>query len=260
MSQQPLHLTSTSASTDAAWLATADVAAIGDQLGAEYRLIGGVAIMLLVHHHRVNHLVPARETADADMGVGFDVLSDDTLPDALRRAGYVAERSNRFVREDDADRRLTIDVLAPSYRGFLRTNQPHGALVVDEVPGLSEALGLPPVSLRVLATLTDATNVDVVLRLPDVRAALILKAYAYRGRWSDRDASDIWRLLEAASNAGLSWSDWPQGLGGRDAAQILYAFFAPPEAVGPKRATSDSGAQARIRALVRRVVPPPPTL
>lgn len=252
-----LHLASASAATDAAWLAAADVAAIAAGLGVEYRLIGGIAITLLVHHHQVDHLVPARETADADMGVGFDVLADDALPGALRRAGYTAENSNRFVRDDDRGRRLVIDVLAPSYLGRLQTNQPHGSLVVDEVPGLAEALHMEPVPVPVIATLRDATDVHVTLRLPDVRAALILKAYAYRGRWSHRDALDIWRLLEAASNAGHRAGDWPSGLGGRDASQILDEFFAGPAATGPKTATSDPTAQARIRVLVRQVVPPP---
>lgn len=252
-----LHLTSTSAATDAAWLAAADVATIARELGVEYRLIGGIAITLLVHHHQVDHLVPARETADADMGVGFDVLADDALPEALRRAGYTAQESNRFVRQDDHGRRRVIDVLAPSYVGRLQTNQAHGSLVVDEVPGLAEALRLLPAQVPVLATLTDETDVPMLLHLPDVRAALLLKAYAYRGRWSHRDALDIWRLLEAASNAGHRTGDWPTGLGGRDAAQILHEFFARPSARGPKLATGDPAAQARLRALVRQVVPMP---
>lgn len=88
----------------------------------DYRLIGGIAITLLVHHHQVDHLVPARETADADLGVGFDVLSDDALPEALRRTGYAAEKSNRFARADNHGRRLVIDVLAPSYLGRLLTS------------------------------------------------------------------------------------------------------------------------------------------
>ena len=258
MSQpRALRLTSASAATDAAWLAAADVATIAAGLCVDYRLIGGIAITLLVHHHQVDHLVPARETADADLGVGFDVLSDDALPEALRRAGYSAEESNRFARDDDHGRRRVIDVLAPSYLGRLLTNQSHGAIVVDEVPGLAEALHLAPVRVSVTAALTDATDVDVTLHLPDARAALILKAYAYRGRWSHRDALDIWRLLEAASQAGHRAADWPPGLGARDAAQILHEFFAAPAATGPKAATRDPSAQARIRALVHQVVPPP---
>lgn len=44
MSEPPsLHLTSTSAATDAAWPAAADVATIARELGVEYRLIGGTA-------------------------------------------------------------------------------------------------------------------------------------------------------------------------------------------------------------------------
>lgn len=74
--------------------------------------------------------------------------------------------------------------------------------MVDEVSGLAEALHLAPVRVSVTAALTDGTDVDATLHLRDARAALILKAHAYRGRWSHRDALDIWRRLEAASHAG----------------------------------------------------------
>lgn len=94
----PLVLSSTSAATDAAWLAAADVSAIAHELGAEYRLIGGIAISLLVHHHGVGAGVPDRDTADADMGVPFEVLSDDRLPGALLAHGYAPLESNRFRR------------------------------------------------------------------------------------------------------------------------------------------------------------------
>lgn len=92
----PLVLSSMSAATDAAWLAAADVSAIAHGLGAEYRLIGGIAISLLVHHHGVGAGVPDRDTADADMGVPFEVLSDDRLPGALLAYGYSPVESNRF--------------------------------------------------------------------------------------------------------------------------------------------------------------------
>jgi len=100
--------------------------------------------------------------------------------------------------------------------------------VVDEAPGLAEALRLAPAQIPVVATLTYETDVPMLLHLPDVRAALLLKAYAYRGRWSHRDALDIWRLLEAASNAGHRTGDWPTGLGGRDAAQFLHMDLQMP--------------------------------
>ncbi|WP_142158799.1 hypothetical protein [Cellulomonas sp. SLBN-39] len=110
----PLVLSSMSAATDAAWLAAADVSAVAHELGAEYRLIGGIAISLLVHHHGVGPGVPDRDTADADMGVLFEVLSDDRLPGALLAHGYAPVESNRFRRRTGG-RTLVIDVLGPSW-------------------------------------------------------------------------------------------------------------------------------------------------
>ena len=41
------------------------------------------------------------------------------------------------------------------------------------------------------AILTDTTQLHVQVPLPDVRAALVMKAHAYAGRLSDNDALDI---------------------------------------------------------------------
>lgn len=83
-----------------------------------------------------------------------------------------------------------------------------------------------------------------------------MKAYAYRWRLADRDALDIWRLLETANHAGLTIEDWPRGVTGREAAAILHQHFTGT-AGGVAQATSDRTAQARIHALLTRLVPTP---
>ena len=254
MNDQPLVLASTSSATDAAWLAAADIAAIASDAGVAYRLIGGIATTLLVHHHGAETLVPARETADADMGVALDVLGDDRLLEAILAVGYRQVEGNRFVRDADG-RRLVIDVLAPSYLGRLEPNQHAGSMVVDAIPGLLDALRMNAVMVPITAVLSDGTSVGFEVALPDVRAALVLKAYAYAGRFSARDATDIWRLLEAANRAGYTASAWPRGSGGRDAAHALRQFFGQPSSRGPRAISPDRGVQARVRALVQRVVP-----
>jgi hypothetical protein len=137
------------------------------------------------------------------------------------------------------------------------SNQPHGDLVVDEIPGLLDALRLPPVHVAASAILTDTTQVDVRVPLPDVRAALVMKAHAYAGRLSDNDALDIWRLLQSAANAGHTAADWPRGSTACDAAVLLHRHFAAPSSGGPRRATPNRTNQARIRALTAHVVPNP---
>jgi hypothetical protein len=158
-------LASTSNAEDAAWLAVADVAAVATDLGIDYRLIGGNSVALLVHVHDAATQVPERATADADMGVSFEVCADPRLVPALTALGYDRQSGNRFIRTQGT-RALVIDVLAPSYLGRLMSNQPHGDLVVDEIPGLLDALRLPPVHVAARAILTDTTQVDVRVPFP----------------------------------------------------------------------------------------------
>jgi hypothetical protein len=255
-----LVLASTGRASDAGHLAAADLAVVADRLSVDYRLIGGNAVTLLGAHHGVGDLVPPRETADADFGAAHDVVADPRLPAALADLGYRRTSGNRFSRAHaDAAGELdvTIDVLAPSAAGRLRGNQAHGALLVDEVPGLSLALARPSTALEVEVRLTSGIALTAALDLPDVVSALCLKAYAYSGREQQRDALDIWRLLEAASAAGVRAADWPHDAAAGDAARILHTRFGRPMARGLADATRSRPHQTRIRALVTRVVPEP---
>ena len=247
-----LTLASTSRATDAGWLAAADIATIADELDITYRLVGGLAVTLVVHALGADELAPARETADADLGVPFDVCSDARLPVALLAAGYQLDGGNRFVRSVD-DRELTIDVLAPSYQGRLVSNQQHGELYVDEVPGLQTALLEAPTTVNVHAALTDGSEVRMALLLPDVAACLVMKAMAYRGRWASSDAIDIHRLLEAANHAGRTVKDWPNRVDARDASALLHQHFG-----AGSNNRHLQGVAARVRLLVQRVVPTAP--
>lgn len=252
------HVTVASSSNaeDAAWLAVADVAEVATDLGVDYRLVGGNSVTLLVQVHDAATQVPGRATADADMGASFEVCADPRLVPALTALGYHRQSGNRFTRTQGT-RALVIDLLAPSYLGRLIPNQTHGDLVLDEIPGLLEALLLPPVNVAARAVLTDTTQLDVQVPLPDVRAALVMKAHAYAGRLSDNDALDIWRLLQSANNAGHTAADWPTRSTARDAAVILHRHFAKPSSRGPRQATPNRTNQARIRALIAQVVPNP---
>ena len=157
----------------------ADVAAVATGLGIDYRLIRGNSDTLLVHVHDATSQVPDRATADANIGVSCEVWADPRLVPALTALGYERPSGNRFIRTQGTCRcALAIDVLAPSYLGRLMPNQPRGDLVVDEIPGLLDALRLPPVEVAARAILTDSTQFDVRVPLPDVRAALVMKAHA----------------------------------------------------------------------------------
>jgi hypothetical protein len=228
-----------------------------------YRLVGGNAVSLLAAVHGVSDRVPARETADADFGAEYPVIADPRLLAALLDRGYRQAEGNRFLRQHtlpslDAAaapvRDLIIDVLAPSYQGRLVTNQPHGPLVVDEVPGLALALARPGTPVAVEVQLTSGHRLATDLLLPDVVSAICLKAYAYAGRFTPRDAVDLWRLLEAAAAAGVTAATWPTGATATAAANVLSQHFGWPGAQGPARASARPPDQTRIRALVAHVV------
>ena len=138
--------------------------------------------------------------------------------------------------------------------GRLVTNQPHGDLVVDEVPGLALAIARPATTIALHVTLTSGIRRSAIIDLPDVVSALCLKAYAYKGRMEPRDAVDIWRLLEAAHAAGLAAEEWPPGVTAQEAGRILEQHFTAPTAAGPRSATNSPAQQARIRTLAVRMV------
>lgn len=263
MSGDRLVLASPGRANDGAFLAAADLAAIAADLDVTYRLIGGNAVSLLVAVHGVVDRVPARETADADFGAEYRVIADPRLLEALLQRGYHQTGGNRFSRPlslaplDDGPApswNLVIDVLAPSYEGRLLTNQPHGDLVVDEVPGLVFALNRAGTPVNVGVRLTTGHDLAVDVVLPDVVAAICLKAYSYIGRMSDRDAVDLWRLLEAAAAAGVTATGWPPGPTPREAATVLRKHFGQAGSPGLARTGASQADRTRIRALVAHVI------
>lgn len=256
-----LTLTSTSRAADAGFLTLADLSSIAAELLLDHRIVGGHMVTLLTAAHGVAEQVPMRETLDADFAALPTVIADPRLPRALAERGYQrGEASNRFVR-DHPDKhgqlKLVVDVLAPSYQNALVPNQRHGDLVVDEVPGLILALHRPAAVLHVEVELTNADELSLVVSLPDVTSALCVKALAYRGRFAEKDAVDLWRLLNAAYAAGMTADAWPTSATGRDAADILHRFFGSSGATGLRQVSARSADRTRMQALVRHIVARP---
>lgn len=253
-----LVLASTSRAADAGYLALADLAEITASMNAQYRIVGGHMVTLLAAAHGVSGQVPLRETADADFGALPQVIADPRLVQALRERQYAAPgAANRFVRrhrDNEGVVDLVIDLLAPSYQGRLLSCQPHGDLVVDEIPGLALALGRPSERLDIRVRLLSGGDLRMRLTLPDLTSALCIKALAYRGRFADKDAVDLWRLMTAAYAAGLRSDSWPPTATGRLAAEVLAQFFARPGAAGLRQACPRPADQARMRAMTRAVV------
>jgi len=213
-----LTTASRSRAEDAAHRAVAD---IGTAIGpADYRLVGGQMVTLLVARYQPPD-APVRTTADADVGVRMQVVADGAFVDELTVRGYVRRGGNRFVRDDD-----TIDVLVPAAASRARHNRRVGALVVDEVSGLSFALPRPVESADVDVALTDGTSLHYAVSLPDPLAALVLKALAWNARLADKDIVDVHRCLAVARVAGVTPDDWPDHSEAVRARELLRGRFA----------------------------------
>jgi hypothetical protein len=245
-----LELVAASRAEEAGYLALTDIAALAQRTGMEYRIVGGQMVSLHVAASGVDD--PAlRQTLDADLGVDQQVAGDPALVVGLEELGYERpESANRFVRTALGGQRLIIDLLAPSYGSRMRTNRQHGQMTVDEIPGLSFALALPGERLALHVRLLDGSTLDLVTVVPEITAALCVKVLGYADRLADKDALDVWRLLEAYRQRTPTPSPWRDtGVQG-DAATILRRDFGQVSGKGVRAATNSRAEQAQIRALV----------
>jgi hypothetical protein len=245
-----LVMSSTSRAQDAGYHALADIAAVASSLGVEYRIVGGHMVSLLVEAYEAVR-APARETADADVAVPFQVLGDPRLVAALMAQGYGRRAGNRFARQGPDGLDLVVDLLAPSYTGTHNPNQQIGDLVVDEIPGLSLALSAAPTVLLLDIDLFSGERREAVVPVPGPVPALALKALAYRSRLAPKDALDVWRLLEVAAVARISPDEWAGGGVRRDARQILHHPFGARTVPGSRTASTTSATRTRIAVLVQ---------
>ena len=258
MNGLPLRVSSRSFADDAAYTAVVDLARAGTHLA--WRLVGGIAVHLQQRRHDLED-VPDRPTQDVDAAIQIAATPDrgraavdadiELLLDRLTASNYEQQgRSNRFVRHGDDDRPDSIiDVLVPGYHSTIRHNREiaGGRMLVDEVPGLGLALGAQPADLVTLTVDTlDGQQLTEIVPLASVFSLLTIKAGAWSGRRSPKDALDIWRLLEMARLQALEPSDWPTG-GSAGEARSTLARDRQPISIA---ATPVPRSQARVRALI----------
>jgi hypothetical protein len=165
---------STSLAQDAAYLAMADAVAAANRIGVEYRIIGGQ--MVSVHVAASGADAPPRMTGDTDLGLEATLLADNRLLEGLRAVGYALVAGNRLER-DDGTRAIDDDVL-----------------------GLRYALSRDPLLVDLQVRLTTGTLVELRPAVPDLAAAICLKALAFQARAAPRDAVDVWRLLRGRAS------------------------------------------------------------
>ena len=245
-----LELVAASRAEEAGYLALADIAALAERTSFDYRIVGGQMVSLHIAASGADD--PAlRQTLDADVGVEQQVAGDPTLVEGLSELGYEQpEAANRFVRTAVGGQRLVVDLLAPSYDSRMHTNRRHGQMTVDEIPGLSFALAHPGERHALNVQLLDGSVLDFVTVIPEITAALCVKALGYANRLAAKDALDVWRLLVAYRERIPAPEPWSEtGVQG-DAAAILRRDFAQVSGKGVRAASDSRVGQAQIRALV----------
>ena len=250
-----VHLASGSRAEDAGYQTAADIALLCAQAGIEYRLIGGLAVSLIHAAHGSPGDLPARQTADADLGAEDHAVAARGLDALLLEQGYRQTQGNRFVKGEGV-RARTIDILIPSTGGQLATNVPCGPLTVDAIPGLRLALTTDSLLLALSVRLSTGETLETNLHLPQVISAIVLKAYAFAARSTERDLLDLWKLLETAWNAGITAADWhPVHAQKRDALRHLEQRVIPATSAAGTIARTRGWPHERIAALARQHVP-----
>jgi hypothetical protein len=244
-----LRLSATSRAEEAGYLAIRDIAILAAGSGIDYRLVGGQMVSLHVAAADVAE-PELRQTLDADLGVARTAAADPALVAGLSEMGYRRPHaSNRFEREDSEGRKLIIDLLAPSFGKRMVTNQRHGDVTLDEIPGLSLALARPGESLELSVTFLDGTVIEMVAVVPDPLAALCVKTLGWYDRRESRDALDVWRLLRVFRARVSDPHPWPNAGVQGDTADVLRSDFVPVSGAGGRAASSMPAERAEIRAL-----------
>jgi hypothetical protein len=230
----------------------AKIAGIGDQ----YRLLGGVAVMMHVLRLRLD--LPNRRTGDADFGVLPPILHAGLLVAELETLGYRKVMGNRWERETLEGLTASTDILVPSYTSRPRHTKRFGDVVTTEVPGLAFAFARPPVRLGVEVVLRSGTTVATDVLLPDALGMLVLKAAARKIRDEERDASDLWRCLEVAVAENASTAGLPKEAVVGDVGACLHAELGRggrsiPALTADLTPEAAARLETRIQALLLRV-------
>lgn len=240
----------TSNADDLAFESLADAVAATDGL-AGARVVGGHMVGLLLSAFPVPGLV-VRRTVDADSGISTEIAAGDVVVARLVELGYEARAGNRFERNG-----RTIDLLVESPDTRFRPRE-IGGRQFDATPGLNLALDSDPVDVATTVVFPDGSDREMLVRVPTVEIATVLKSYALWQRMAAKDLADLHHLLEIRDRHGAEaiggWKLDREPPSGRrlDAARALRAITRRD----PRFTTADVSPE-RFIALVREHVASP---
>lgn len=191
----------------------------------DYRIVGGHMVRLLLEVYPTPRATP-RSTLDADAAVG-DIEIVGPLSESLRAQGFVKSRGNVFLKQAEGDQQIEINLLLPRLDRApgIRPRHVTGVGQVDSLPELHLVMQSDPLHLDVTAILLDGQAIEYRTRIPDVEAAIILKAHAWKTRRTEKDLADLHSLLEMKeAHPEVPWKLAGSKLSGfkRDTARILH--------------------------------------
>ena len=252
-----IKVISMSNAADLGYLALADVAAAAD--GIDYRIVGGHMVQLLIHAYPTPNAFE-RSTVDADAGINRPEAAGQELHRQLLARGYEPESGNHYARTSPAGEKIEVDLLVP---GTVPTRTEQiGGRGFDAIPGLDFALNAAAMQVDATVLLFGGGDLEFSVPVPDAEAALILKALAWKSRFSPKDLVDILSLLEIIHEHKAALSGWGYGDPAkagrgtrRDAAAALQLIVQQASA---GRVKLPAGLNpARLAALIRAHVPAP---
>lgn len=137
-----------------------------------------------------------RSTTDADAALD-DVEIVGPVTHGLIDDDFVKEGGNVLVKDLGEDRRIEINLLLqrPSGAGGIRPQDVQGVGQVDTLRELSFVMSHPALHLDVEAHVGEEI-LRYQTRIPDLEAAIVLKAHSWKHRRSVKDVADLVSLLE----------------------------------------------------------------
>lgn len=248
-----------------------DAASISDALGyrgqyavaqavgeaGDYRLVGGHMVRLLLDVFPAARAV-ARSTVDADTAVE-DVEIIGQISAHLQDDQFEKKSANLFVKRLDEDQQVEVNLLLARHDPMpgLKTQNVRGVGFVDTLPELTFAMMLDPIIVSIEAHLSDSEVITYETRIPTLEAALVLKAFSWRDRTSEKDLADLNTLLEIRDeHLDLPWLLGSAPIAGyrKDAARILHLLRQNIVRAGFPHSIPVSLERRRFAALIGRHV------
>lgn len=132
------------------------------------------------------------------------------LSESLVSQDLVKEGGNVFRKDAGGESPVEINLLLSrlDHRPGIRPRTVEGVGHVDTLPELSWVMLTDPLILDVTAVLRDRRSIAYRTRIPDVEAAVVLKAHAWKARLmqTDKDLADLNTLFEIRHlHADVPW-------------------------------------------------------